>query len=113
MNNDLISRNALIQHAYSAVVDGVEKDIIDLSDVDNAPTVENEVTEKQAITKIINSGWLVNHDKELRDKWEIPQGEWIYDEDYINPYRCDKCNYHNDDKTNYCPTCGADMRGTV
>lgn len=39
MNGDLISRNALIQHAYSAVVDGVEKDIIDLSDVDNAPTV--------------------------------------------------------------------------
>lgn len=38
--NDLISRDALIQHAYSAVVDGVEKDIIDLSDVDNAPTVE-------------------------------------------------------------------------
>ena len=43
MNNDLISRNALIQHAYSAVVDGVEKDIIDLSDVDNAPTIEPEV----------------------------------------------------------------------
>lgn len=36
-----------------------------------APTVE--ITEKQAITKIINSGWLVNHDKELREKWERPK----------------------------------------
>lgn len=43
--------------------------------IDNAPTVEPEITEKQALTKIINSGWLVKHDKELRDRWERPQGD--------------------------------------
>lgn len=36
-----------------------------------------EITEKQAILLLINSGWLVNHDKELRERWERPQGEWI------------------------------------
>jgi len=35
----LIETDALIQHTYSAVVDGVETDIIDVSNVDNAPTV--------------------------------------------------------------------------
>ena len=35
----LIEADALIQHTYSAVVDGVETDIIEVSDVDNAPTV--------------------------------------------------------------------------
>lgn len=41
--------------------------------INNAPTVE--ITEKQAILLLINSGWLVNHDKELREKWERPQGD--------------------------------------
>lgn len=45
--------------------------------IDCMPTIEPEITEKQAILFLINSGWLVNHDKELREKWEKPQGEWI------------------------------------
>lgn len=67
--------------------------------------------EKQAILLLINSGWLVNHDKELRKKWERPQGEWSF-----NPY--DSCSYCSLCKVkapfgykNYCPNCGADMRG--
>lgn len=43
--------------------------------IDNVPTVET--TEKQAILFLINNGWLVNHDKELREKWERPQGEQV------------------------------------
>lgn len=45
--------------------------------IDNAPTVEPEITEKQAILFLINNGWLVNHDKELRERWERPQGEYV------------------------------------
>ena len=45
--------------------------------IENAPTVEPEITEKQAILLLINNGWLVNHDKELREKWARPHGKWI------------------------------------
>lgn len=34
-----------------------------------------------------------------------PKGEWIFS-------RCDKCGaYHNSMYRNFCPNCGADMRG--
>lgn len=84
MNNDLISREWIrkeveeyrLKQAYDAgdemrntMVDWIEDDI------DNAPPVEPEITEKQAILLLINSGWLVNHDKELREKLERPQGD--------------------------------------
>lgn len=65
MNNNLISRNALIQHAYSAVVDGVEKDIIDLSDVDDAPTVEafTEEDMKRTIKENFDIGYEMAKNK--------------------------------------------------
>lgn len=83
MNGDLISRSALIQHAYSAVVDGVEKDIIDLSDVDNAPTVEPEKTlianvnfDENKLKEIVQTE-VINKIKsgELVLKDERPQGD--------------------------------------
>ena len=53
-----------------------------------------------------------------------PKGEWIYCEDDCgnDGYRCDKCGYHVPwdyshksiyfiEEYNYCPNCGADMRG--
>lgn len=104
MNNDLISRKALIQHAYSAVVDGVEKDIIDLSDVDNAPTVEalKDITEVHCdITKeqLLNS--------------LIPQGEWVtgYTTKHKKVAVCNQCNCISvQGKTNFCHNCGAKMQ---
>ncbi len=122
MNNDLISREALIQHAYSAVVDGVEKDIIDLSDVDNAPTVEpdkvlvanvtfdedklKDIVQTEVIEKI-KSGELVIKD-------ERPQGEWIADyteKKHKKVFACDKCRRLSiQGKTNFCPNCGAKMQ---
>lgn len=87
--------------------------------IDNAPTVEAEITEKQAICFLINNGWLVNHDKELRKKWERPQGEWIFN---ITHWSCSACN--ETVKTigycgtkdfmsanfKFCPNCGAEMK---
>ena len=68
--------------------------------------------EKQAILLLINSGWLVNHDKELRKKWERPQGEWIVHSCYKDVIICSNCNsgdnrWHKDFK--FCPNCGAKM----
>lgn len=96
MNNDLISREALkkdfeernkacdkwIENAKDEETkiraDATKSFICEvIMTIDNAPTVEPEITEKQAILFLINNGWLVNHDKELREKWERPQGKLI------------------------------------
>lgn len=42
-----------------------------------------------------------------------PQGEWIemYRNGFGNMiYMCSKCNFHTT-KSNYCPNCGAQMKG--
>lgn len=39
---------------------------------------------------------------------ERPQGEWKMDS--IGAY-CSNCHTHPDYTTNFCPNCGADMRG--
>ena len=46
------------------------------------------------------------------------KGEWIADVDKwgdvvttVNGYTCSKCGTFNSDKDNFCPNCGADMRG--
>ena len=87
MSDQLISRNALIQHAYSAVVDGVEKDIIDLSDVDYAPTVEERPQGK----------WMKWNFKDLGAfcDWE---------------YKCSNCEKVYGGEHNFCPNCGAEMQ---
>lgn len=37
-----------------------------------------------------------------------PQGEWI---DFKNGWKCNACEKWNSEKSNFCPNCGADMRG--
>lgn len=40
------------------------------------------------------------------------QGEWIRHELFGNPwFTCSECNCHGRNDFNYCPNCGADMRG--
>ena len=47
----------------------------------------------------------------------VKHGRWIYDDEAYpggNPYGhydCDQCGESVPHKTNYCPNCGADMRG--
>lgn len=48
-----------------------------------------------------------------------PQGEWLdtgKDPSHSHPltaiwYRCSECGYGTNTKTNYCPNCGARMKG--
>lgn len=43
---------------------------------------------------------------------QIPkEGEWIIDEHGVHANKCSKCGFHFDTKWNYCPNCGARMRG--
>ena len=47
---------------------------------------------------------------ELVPSADRPQGEWI-DDDFVGQYRCSECDYYAIDEYDYCPNCGADMRG--
>ena len=87
MDNDLISRSALIQHAFTASFDGVLIDVVALADIDNAPTVHGIVA-------------FV----------ERPKGEWILHQD-SKTWECNKCGKNQVMWSNFCPNCGADMRG--
>lgn len=66
-----------------------------ISTLDNAPTVL-EITEHD-ITDFYPKNIL------------RPQGEWIKLRDY--DFKCSVCGYSLMDKYNFCPECGADMRG--
>lgn len=47
---------------------------------------------------------------ELIEKLERPKGAWIKDD----MFECDQCHHRmivGDGAYNYCPNCGADMRG--
>ena len=136
MNNDLISREELKkdlkQYFTDGVLDGISAKLAFnqiLHDIDNAPTVEpekalianvafdedklKEIVHTEVIDKI-KSGELV-----LKD--ERPQGEWLTHRVafYLTCPFCG-CNLRAlksevfldaDDDYNFCPSCGADMRG--
>lgn len=87
----LIDADELIQHTYSAVIDGVETDIIDVSNVDNAPTVEPTIKPicevkfdhgqlKEIIDKAIIRCQDCKHQKKYwhEDKRMKEKGYWIY-----------------------------------
>ena len=40
-----------------------------------------------------------------------PQGEWIKDAEWWCVYKCSVCGDTFDELTNYCPNCGARMKG--
>lgn len=39
-----------------------------------------------------------------------PQGEWI-DDEFLGQYRCSECDYYSVDEFDFCPNCGAKMKG--
>lgn len=47
--------------------------------------------------------------KILANRLKGLKGEWVMDEDGF-PY-CNKCGSYPDFTTDFCPHCGADMRG--
>lgn len=71
--------------------------------IDNAPTVECVALTKEAYSDLC-----------LRASRERPKGEWVVKEGTVACYTaCNKCDYadYNHKRPNYCPNCGADMRG--
>ncbi len=119
MNNDLISREALKKHKFPInIADGVEIkeiEVVPVACIDSAPTVfschacKNMGNERECVDCHDYSNY-VHYD-------ERPQGEWkVYAHQGgipISDY-CTNCKYEMKwyrNKYNYCPNCGAKMKG--
>ena len=106
-NNDLISREALKEALHNEIGDHALSVAIDRV-IDNAPTVEintNDI-EYKAYCKGLEDG----------KKIARPHGKWIIDGhhrrcNYCNEYTCTEDREGNSIPDNFCPNCGADMKG--
>ena len=48
----------------------------------------------------------------VRDGTPVVHGEWIYEKGFTaDTWECDQCHEAQTKKSNFCPSCGADMRG--
>ena len=126
MNNDLISRSAL----KKALEVTQYNDIDDLTRterlIDNAPTVKSqkivtippELIEKLA-SCVVDIVGNIDWDKAIEAYKARPQGEWKGNN--FDEHVCSLCGHYAlyeeepDDyyevQSNFCPNCGADMRG--
>lgn len=111
MNNDLISREALIK-AVEDLYEYAELDEV-LDVIKAAPTVEPFEPDYVGAERLkarqrgYEEGYHngMNIGKRLNPK--IKRGEWL---EFSNAFvECSECNYHLNCKTNFCPNCGADM----
>lgn len=57
--------------------------------------------------------WWAIKELPSADVVELKRGRWIYQfrDSENEEYRCSKCNYPEAYKPNYCPNCGAYMKG--
>lgn len=70
---------------------------------------------KRLINELI-IGWLCGIIAEAPtiEARPVVRGRWIkrqFADDMTVAYRCSECKTTWDDKSNFCPNCGADMRG--
>lgn len=79
--------------------------------IDLAPTVEPEITDED-IQNAIKQGYNDGYEM-AKAKYERPQGEWIFRQGVTcgGYYKCNNCGEVERAEENYCPNCGADMRG--
>lgn len=70
--------------------------------IDNAPTVTSFTIEDI-------EGIRAETIKMMKNRYARPQGEWIKLRDY--DFKCSLCGFSIMDKYNFCPECGAEMRG--
>lgn len=69
----------------------------------------------KAVDAFLGTDSIVERIKRLPSA-DRPQGEWIKPKNEIairlNQWICSNCNYLVDGKHNYCPNCGARMKGS-
>lgn len=111
MNDDLISRSALLEKAtnvtkYDEGGWGVDLLAVPLCDVKTAPAVDAE--------KVCEQMGLVKEAMDMAKAYLRPvrHGRWIISSDGYYPYCWDcKARPKGGNMTKYCPNCGAKMDG--
>jgi hypothetical protein len=107
-NNDLISRSALLKN-YG---------------LKNAVKYGNETAEQQhnsystlmlyEVADMINDAPAVDAEVVRHGRWiAIEEQQWNCCGQIFVGYSCSECNAEGSKTSNYCPNCGAKMRGNV
>jgi len=80
----------------------------------------SDLISKKSLLNKINAYVVGSQDKEFICKLikEMPsaqqkKGRWVFDETLDRHYYCSECKSMGVDYWDYCPYCGADMRGEV
>lgn len=115
LNNDLISRKALIE-AVEDLYEYAELDEV-LDVIKNAPTVTPTIQLKDITDEDVARFamiWQRATSKGLILEPERPHGKWVEGlHSYFSTLDCSLCGYSKPASHyifNYCPNCGADMR---
>ncbi len=110
--DDLISRQAVLDklqehHDFYINAYGDRFDFRDLAQKDDKARVD-EITTIQAF--IMELPTIPQTDSVLEQIKLEQTAEWEYNS-FSDKWRCNKCFQSNNEKTNYCPNCGAKMKG--
>lgn len=110
-NNDVISREALKEALHNEIGDHALSIAIDRV-IDNAPTVNDcPNCEYKLEADYIRSSSSYKELIDLRKFKEEntrPQGKWNIEHDWVH---CSSCGHEQNYPSNFCPNCGADMKG--
>ena len=102
--SDLISRADAIKeieelpNAYNGWSDTYDKACI-IGVLESLPSADRQEVESATIN---NEGITFYYRK---------KGEWIEEDEYGDLWVCDQCGFASEHRDNYCPNCGAKMRG--
>lgn len=109
----LIDANTLPVHRCTLIgSDGFEyeTEIIYKFNIDDAPTInfEPRIIHKPTTSEFKRMAIQLGYEP-------VRHGHWVdgFDTDgVLIDYDCSVCNMANDEKSDYCPNCGAKMKGT-
>lgn len=65
-------------------------------------------SEQQAISDAIKKIPKANVHPVVRGRWR-----WVGQDQWNDCYECSQCGKMNTDNSNFCPNCGADMKGEI
>ena len=104
----LIDADLLVKTIEKAQIEGIRVNVLSL--INDAPTIETdiEVATKDAYEHGYTDGWK----ERFGEPDGRPKGEWEYNPEW-NEYMCPFCLGGFPKEYNFCPNCGADMRGDV
>ena len=79
--------------------------------IDNAPTVEAKTTADCIIAYGDGYETARRLSERPQGEWLKAQGEWVTDTTYKICFECSECKAHLEFPFNFCPVCGAKMKG--